>query len=202
MVCFHKNGFEIIHKLHDLELGGKSVEFCWVPSHVGIFGNECADKLASDAAKQQESLIPIDYNDFFNHLSFNMNQVRSHKWQQSNQHLREIKDNINYWSPMCKNRREEVVINRLRLGHCWFSHHHLMITDGPRIPTICSFCSLEPMTVKHIFVESPSLRQRRAGYLSCCNNSNYFSLIDILGADLVISEVLTFISNIHLLNYV
>ena len=55
---------KIILKLHNLKLLGKGVEFCWVPSHDGIYGNERADKLASDAAKQPESLIPIDFRDF------------------------------------------------------------------------------------------------------------------------------------------
>jgi len=67
------------------------VELCWVPSHVGIFGNERADKLASDATKEQESWIPIDYNDFFNHLRINMNLVRSRKWEQSNQNYDKLK---------------------------------------------------------------------------------------------------------------
>ena len=128
--------------------------------------------------------------------------IVAHKWQQSNQKLRQIKDNLDYWPPLCKNRREEVIVNRLRLSHCWFAHHHLMNTDGPRISTICVFCFLKPMTAKHIFVEFQSLRQRRARYLSRCNNSNYFSLVDSLGPDLVISEILNFISNIHLLNYI
>ena len=64
----------IIHKLHDLKLEGKGVEFCCVPSHVGIYDNERADKLAWDVAKQQESLIPIDFNDFFNHLIDNQHE--------------------------------------------------------------------------------------------------------------------------------
>ena len=80
-----------LHKLYNLKLLGKGVELCWVPSHVGIFGNERADKLSSDGAKQQESAIPIDYIDFFNHLRIDMNQIRSRKSQQSNQKLRQTK---------------------------------------------------------------------------------------------------------------
>merc|ERR1719154_215121 len=117
-----------------------------------------------------------------------MNQVRIRKWQLSIQKLRQIQDTIDNWPSLCKNRLEEVVINRLRLGHCWFSHHHLMNTDGPRVPTIYIFCSLEPMSVKHTFVECQSLRQRCARYLSCCNNSISISLVDILGPDLVVTE--------------
>ena len=75
-------------------------------------------------------------------------------------------------------------------------------SDGPQVATICIFCSLEPMTAKHIFVECRSLRQRRARFLFCCNNSNSISLVDILGPSLIVSETLNFLSDISLLNYV
>ena len=47
-----------------MKLVGKGVELCWVLSHVGMVGNKRADKFASDAAKLQESLNPIDYKLF------------------------------------------------------------------------------------------------------------------------------------------
>ena len=40
------------------------MNFGWVPSHVGICGNEKADTLASDAKKRQQNVIPVDYRDF------------------------------------------------------------------------------------------------------------------------------------------
>ena len=56
---------KLLHKFYNCKLLGKGVELCWVPSHVGIFFcNERADKLASDAAKQLESLVPSVHNDF------------------------------------------------------------------------------------------------------------------------------------------
>src|SRR5215469_12866884 len=40
---------DVSEKLHRLSLSGKSVEFCWIPSHVGIRGNETVDVLAKRA---------------------------------------------------------------------------------------------------------------------------------------------------------
>ena len=86
---------------------------------------------------------------------------------------------------------------QVEIGQCWFSHHHLMDSDGPRVSPICIFCSPEPMTEKHILVECKSLRQSRARYLSCCNSSNSFSRVDILGLSLIVSETFNFLSDIY-----
>ena len=114
-------------------------------------------------AKKQEDFIAVFY--FFNHLLkmsenlfshyithlfFNMDRIRNEAWQHSNQKLREITGNINNWLLLRRSRREEVVVDQLRLAHCWFSHHHIMDGSSPQIPIICQFCSQEPLTVKHI----------------------------------------------------
>ena len=94
-----------------------------------------------------------------------------------NQKLRDIKVNLEYCPPLCKNRREEV--NRLRLAHCWFSHHHLMNTDGPRIPTVYVFFALLKQWLwSTFFVECQSLQQKRARYISY-DSLNAFSLFTL-----------------------
>ena len=42
------NVLDVSEKLHRLCLSGKSVEFCWIPSHVGIKRNEAVDLLAKE----------------------------------------------------------------------------------------------------------------------------------------------------------
>ena len=52
-ICYHKlekaGILEILEKCHALQVEGKIVQFCWVPSHVGIVGNEKADRAANAA---------------------------------------------------------------------------------------------------------------------------------------------------------
>ena len=44
---------EIKQYLIGLQRGGMEVQFCWVPAHKGLAGNEGADKLAKKALQQQ-----------------------------------------------------------------------------------------------------------------------------------------------------
>ena len=63
--------------------------------------------------KDEKTLFPFFYKEFFAHLFSNTKQIRNEAWQHSNQELREIKGNTNYWPPLRRSRREEVFINRL-----------------------------------------------------------------------------------------
>ena len=47
-----------------LETLQKDVVFCLVPSHVGIRGNELADKTAETALKDRKINIPLPFTDF------------------------------------------------------------------------------------------------------------------------------------------
>ena len=40
------------------------IVFCWLPSHIGISGNEKADKAAKDALSLEVLSIKVPYNDF------------------------------------------------------------------------------------------------------------------------------------------
>jgi len=44
--------FEIIHLANNLWKSGISTTFIWVPAHIGVGGNELADKCAKKAAEK------------------------------------------------------------------------------------------------------------------------------------------------------
>jgi ribonuclease HI len=57
---------EIIQSIQEkLSNSGKKIEFLWVPSHIGISGNELADKAANEAITSSSSVLinKITYQD-------------------------------------------------------------------------------------------------------------------------------------------
>ena len=67
----------VLEKCHFLFTRNKVVSFCWVPSHVGISGNERADVAATSALSLPVSDIKIPYSDLKQQItSFFLN-----KWQ-------------------------------------------------------------------------------------------------------------------------
>lgn len=144
-------------KLHNLILSGYVIELCWIPAHVGIYGNETADQAAKEACSNiiiDESLPISDWATAAKRMIFQDWQVSWENQPQTNK-LRTIKHNVYNWPTSNQNSRFiEVILTRLRIGHARFTHGHLMSTPhGP--PMVCSTCNVV-MTVLHLFVECPN----------------------------------------------
>lgn len=70
--------------------------------------------------------------------------------------LRKIKTDIGQWKDR-KDRKEQKIISRLRVGHTRITHSHY-ISANPK-PT-CTICST-PLTVEHILVNCPQYEATR-----------------------------------------
>ena len=113
-----------------------TVNFCWVPSHVGIGGNERADAAAKSAAmRAHPTNVKIPHLDFKSKI----NLYIMGKWQdywsnlQSNFKLKSIRPLVSPWGSSCYlDRRSSVVITRLRIGHTYLTHRYLMASGAER----------------------------------------------------------------------
>ena len=50
--------YEVKYLIHFIMCKGIGIEFCWVPSHCGLYWNEISDKLAKEVAMKNMSEIP------------------------------------------------------------------------------------------------------------------------------------------------
>ena len=106
----------------------KTIIYCWVPSHIGIYGNEKVDKNAKESLNLEETLFKIPY---FNFKPF-INEYISDKWQTiwngaKFDKLREVEPIVKRPKAIHKlSRREEIVLARLRIGHTRITHSHLL----------------------------------------------------------------------------
>jgi ribonuclease HI len=167
----HPIVFRILSLLDKLSSLGFSILFCWVPSHVGITGNERVDKAAKSAKNTISSPSPYcDIKKYVNHLM-------DVKWQQdwdimTSNKLHTIKPIIQHWTPL-PSRKQDVILTRLRIGHTRFTHVHLLLGDPA---PVCQQCRVT-MTVKHIMIDCPKFKNHRL----CHFGSQAVSLKDLLG---------------------
>ena len=174
---------------------GIKLEFCWVPSHVGIVGNERADVAAKDAIRLDHcSGMGIPISDFRNVIRCYCRDQWQNHWSSltSNFKLRSIRPSVHSWHHCQMNRRSEVILTRLRIGHTYFTHKYLMTSGAERQVPQCPSCHTD-ITVKHFLVDCPEfLNNRRT-----CLLANK-SLSEILGEHAPVGQIVEFLKKVHL----
>jgi len=130
------------------------VQFAWVPSHVGVSGNESADSEAKLGLENTN----VDFNNVLciNDAYNKIERYMTGEWQKAwsanptGEFCRNIQPivsgNIQYIS---KTREKEVIITRLRLGHCHLNYylHKIDCHDTG----LCDSCHV-PQTLEHHFL--------------------------------------------------
>ena len=154
--------------------GRADIVFCWPQSHTGISGNEEADKAAEDAALSREILpFKVPFNDFKPII----NKFIQNVWQQSwkdpanrNNKLFTIKPGLGELLPGLRtNRREEIILARLRTCHSYITHSYLLkgVEEPQCIPRNA------PLTIKHVLVDCVDVVPTRQTFFFLCRQSDY-----------------------------
>ena len=166
-----------------------SIILTWIPSHLGIQGNERADRAVKKALQTRISNTKIPYTD----LKPLINKFIIKKWQKSwddqiQNKLHHIQDTIGEWPARYRrNRKEEVIISRLCIGHTHITHSHLL--KGEDSP-VCLTCKV-PLTVKHILINCDRFRRIRPKHYQTNNLKNLFK-------NSKPEEILSFLKEINL----
>ena len=155
---------EILEECHKLYNTQKVVTFVWVPSHIGILGNEEADKAAKAALNQSIAAMKIPFSD----LKQNVTQHLKLKWQEhwSNQAFNKLLPIKPILGPNkygnITNRRERALLSRLRIGHTYLTHSWLLRRENNPVCVDCQ--SL--LTVEHILISCPRHQMSRSKFFT------------------------------------
>ena len=140
----------LLQKLHYLSCAHKTIHFCWIPSHIGIRGNEAADMAAKESLDQDITISKVPYTDLKSHINFFISRKWQERWSSCRDNkLFQIKPTLGEWPPGCRrSRKEEVVLSRLRIGHTYFSYSYILHREDPPECTACQ----EIYSVRHVLI--------------------------------------------------
>ncbi|XP_035984330.1 uncharacterized protein LOC118557933 [Fundulus heteroclitus] len=143
---------EIQQTLYRINMMGLVVNFVWVPAHNEIKGNEMADRMA----KESTNKVRVDIN-----VSFGITEIKGiikqkakDRWQKlwdeerKGRWLYKIQKRIGQMRITERNRREEIIISRLRMGHTGLNRSLFLIGKHQTGKCDCG----EDETVEHVIL--------------------------------------------------
>ncbi|XP_049515655.1 uncharacterized protein LOC125941841 [Dermacentor silvarum] len=152
----------ILKTLGKSEKHGQVIRLCWIPSHMGIPGNEKADKCAAMAGREKITEINLPFKDCVRVVR----AAITSKWQQDwgcqeNNKLQIVKPILQEWKTSYHQERfMEVILCRVRIGHTHLTHNFLLKNEEQ---AVCDQCQ-ELLTVNHILITCPALEEKRQKY--------------------------------------
>ena len=150
----------ILHMCHYLS-GHKDIIFCWLPSHIGIQGNERADVLAKAALDETKQFYYIPYTDFKYNISVYLDDILQGEWNINvTSKLFEVQPIIKRSFTPMERRRDDVVLCRARIGHAYFTNGYLL--RGELRPMCCN----TRLTVRHVLLSCAKYAHIRRKYFA------------------------------------
>ena len=191
----------IQHLFHNLLSSRIEIVILWIPGHSSIPGNNLADQHAKRASSIAPEFIPCPYTDWTPLIKTKLIEKWKQNWHTSTAKLKLIKTEPSKPQRNPLSRKEEVIINRLRLGHTNFTHNYLMDNSVAQGVPPCPWCNNAALSIKHILIECTSHTVARANFLSTPNNQQ-ISLKHLLGDDIDPPQILNFLKTIHIFNQI
>ena len=181
---------KLLEKCHELS-AYKEIVLCWIPSHIGIQGNEMVDTQAKTSLSFEPTSFKISFSNFKPFINKYILGECQTSWNNSiGNKLLDIKPTTGEYQSVIRNiRKEEVVLARHHLGHTRDTHTYLLQDEEqPQ----CVGCNA-PFTVRHFLLECGDFAQVR-------NNCFHIDNMKELFQDIHIDSIMTFLRQINLFN--
>ena len=148
---------KLLVRLCNLKQKGKEIVFSWIPSYVGIEGNERVDAAAKQATSRSVQFVLVPYQDWYGEIKKKTWDIWESRWRREEKSMAAIKEKPGKWKrPASKlNRREETILSRLRMGHTNLTHSYRFNAHNAGQAQICSWCGNAVFGVKHILLTCP-----------------------------------------------
>jgi ribonuclease HI len=180
-----------LNSIHKLKSTGLSVTLAWIPSHVGIPGNERADSLASEACQDPSTTVlkqSLSTSEQFSVYKKNWKvDLRNHLNEKERMSV-SFRDSPGRapWQ-FVKDRQICIALHRLRSGHNRLNSSRPWL-DVNRDPS-CRFCQSANEDAEHIIIQCPNLEHYRLKLKEVCRkNSAQFVLKTVLGCNKEVSR--------------
>ena len=146
------NETSISQAVIDIASPRKEIVFQWIPGHVGIEGNETADRLAKEGSNKEQPRSNVTYQQ----QKTLIKQTLAQEWNQK--HPDYNKNDPIHLFP----RKDQVTIFRLRTGHnCLRQHLHSKLGVGNT--PICT-CGTDLENTAHILMHCPLYSENRKNF--------------------------------------
>ena len=178
-------------KIHSILQRGVNITFLWIPSHVGIDGNDMADEYAKEGLNLPEiSKTKVIHKDYRQSISNLIHKHWEADWNaQTFNKLHEIQPKLSERKGTKLTRKNSVIYTRLKIGHSKLTHQYLVTND--EIP-FCVGCQ-KNFTIKHILTECLDFRDTREKYY---RTENLKTIFDVVSPE----KVLNYLKEINIYN--
>ena len=172
---------QIFKLLGKLSIERKYIVFVWVPGHVGIKGNEAADKAAKQALGSNECLrLKLPFSDFKCAINSYVKSCWQEEWNMETENkLFESLPDLSERLQTVHGRRNETVLTRVHIGHSFLTHGFILRREDPPVCVACD-CRL---TVKHILLECVDFQETRVNYF---NVDSVYTLFQTVPPDIIL----------------